>query len=447
MNSTQTQVWRPEDDTRPTAECPEGLPIFRPDILDFIEQKTQGLSGELRKLSMDLHSNPELAFEEKHAHDVLTEFMSTQGFQVESHYLLPTAWLATFRHGERGRTVGINSEMDALPGVGHACGHNLIAIAGVAVACAMKAALERFDISGTVKLLGTPAEEAAVGKIILLQKGAYDNMDICLMCHPAPGPKGSVSLSSSLAIKGFEAEYFGHTAHAALSPWEGVNALDAAVLAYNNVNALRQHLKPDIRVHGIFKGKDWVTNIIPDYAMYHVAVRAPTLARQEAAAERSVFRSGALATGCTSKITSTVHMYDLRQNKVLGEEVANIVRSRYGTVDYEWGIASASTDFGNVSYEIPSLHPGFGGRTFFSFFVMGAHSRCFHLSAIPTIIGGGNHTREFATAAATMAAHEACLDVSKALAVTGVRYLIDVDFHDRVQREFERDKVAREMIN
>ncbi|THU88083.1 bacterial exopeptidase dimerization domain-containing protein, partial [Dendrothele bispora CBS 962.96] len=331
------------------------------------------------------------------------------------------------KHGEGGRTVGVNSEMDALPGIGHACGHNLIAIAGVAVACAMKTALEKFDVSGSIQLLGTPAEEAATGKVVLLEKGAYKDMDVCVMCHPAPGPKGSVALSSSLAVSAFEAEYFGHTAHAALSPWEGINALDAAVLAYNNVNALRQQLKPNVRVHGILKGKDWTINIIPDYAMYSIAVRAPTRAQQEAARARVLpcLEASAGATGCKSKISETIQMFDLRQNKALGDEVANIICSRYGTIDREYGIASASTDFGNVSYELPSLHPGF---------------------AIPTVPGGGNHTPEFAKAAATVEAHEACLDISKALAATGIRVFIDDEFFEEVKRTFEEDKALRETV-
>ncbi|KAK7461001.1 hypothetical protein VKT23_008928 [Stygiomarasmius scandens] len=422
----QAQIWRPEDTTRPVAVQP-GTPVYKPDILDYIEEEIQELSGKLREISLDIHDNPELAYKEKHAHDVLTNFMSTQGFTVQTSYLLPTAWLATFKRGEGGRTIGVNSEMDALPGIGHACGHNLIAIAGVAVACAMKAALEHFDISGTIQLLGTPAEEAATGKVVLLEKGAYKDMDVCLMCHPAPGPKGSVALSSSLAVSAFEAEYFGHTAHAALAPYEGINALDAAVLSYNNVNALRQQLKPDVRVHGIFKGKDWAINIIPDYAMYSIGVRAPTRAQQQAAAKRVLpcLEAGAKATGCKFKVATTVQMYDLRQNKVLGDEVANIVRSRYGTIDHEYGIASASTDFGNVSYELPSLHPGF---------------------AIPTVVGGGNHTPEFAKAAATIEAHEACLDISKALAATGLRVLSDADFYKQVLEAFEEDKVTREIV-
>ncbi|THV08023.1 hypothetical protein K435DRAFT_709295 [Dendrothele bispora CBS 962.96] len=440
MSSSKVVPWRPDDGSKPTPEEP-GSDTFRPEILDLIEHKIDELSDDLRRLSLDIHAHPELGFEEVYTHDVLSSFMSKQGFEVKTHYLLDTAWLATFKHGKGGRTIGVNSEMDALRGIGHACGHNLIAIAGVAVACAMKAVLERFDISGTIQLLGTPAEEGGGGKCDLLDRGAYKDMAICLMhvfkyhllfvvlktyqrCHPAPGPTGSVSLSSCLAAQQCEVEYFGHTAHAALSPWEGINALDAAVLAYTNIGALRQQLKPNVRVHGIFEGRDWATNIIPDYAKYSFWVRSTNRVDQETAFKRVLpcLEASAKATGCNHKITMKKQFLDIRQNKALGDEVARIVRSRYGAIDYEWGIKDASTDFGNVTYEIPSLHPGF---------------------AIPTIENGGNHTSAFERAAATIEAHNACLDVSKALATTGIRALIDDEFFSEVQRAFEEDKKVR----
>ncbi|KAK0220964.1 hypothetical protein EDD85DRAFT_862726 [Armillaria nabsnona] len=428
--SSPVQAWRPEDTGKPTPERPSVGGIFRPDIMAAIEQRIAELDTDLRALSLDIHEHPEIGYEERRTHDVLTNFMDKQGFEVERHYLLPsqTAWKATFKHGRGGRTIGVNSEMDALKGIGHGCGHNLIAIAGVAVACAMKAAFEKFNISGAIELLGTPAEEGGDGKVHLLEQGAYKNMAACIMCHPAPGPIGSVSLSSCLALHRIQVQYFGHTAHAALSPWEGVNALDAAVLGYNNISALRQQLKPTHRVHGIFhEGKDWQTNVIPDFAEFVCYVRAPTRAEVQSTLKRVLpcFEGAAMASGCTIKTEDYGATHDLRQNKALGDEVANIVRSKYGSIDYEWGIKSASTDFGNVSYELPSLHPGF---------------------AIPTEENGGNHTPGFTRAAATIEAHYACLDVSKALAATGVRVVIDDRFFKRVQNAFEEDKIVRDMI-
>ncbi|KAF8065234.1 hypothetical protein FPV67DRAFT_1782182 [Lyophyllum atratum] len=421
-------VWNPEDKAKAAPTRPNGAEdIYRPDILEHIEASIKDLDSQLRELSLDIHAHPEIRFEERHAHDVLTAFMTKHGFEVTKHYHLDTAWLATFTHGEGGRTIGVNSEMDALPGVGHACGHNLIAISGVGVAIAIKKALQKFDIAGKVALLGTPAEEGGSGKVILLEKGAYNDMSACLMCHPAPGPIGSVSLSSCLALERLNVEYFGHTAHAALSPWEGKNALDAAVLGYNNISALRQQLLPTHRVHGIFEGKDWAPNIIPDYAKMICYVRAPTRSELQVTLKRVLpcFEAAGLATGCEVKITIEGGTYDLRQNKALGDEVANIITAKYGAVDYEWGIKSASTDFGNVTYALPSLHPGF---------------------AIPTVKDGGNHTPGFETAAASIEAHYACLDVTKALAATGMRVLIDDEFLGKVKKAFEEDSEIRSLL-
>ncbi|KAJ3518876.1 hypothetical protein NMY22_g13463 [Coprinellus aureogranulatus] len=420
-----TRVWRPDDAQKPAPVKAGATELYRPDILETIERKIKELDPELRELSLDIHSHPELGYEEFYAHDAYTTFMIKHGWTVDKQYKIPTAWRATFEVGSGGRTIGVNSEMDALKGIGHACGHNLIGISGVAVAIAIREALEKHNLAGKIVLLGTPAEEGGSGKVVLLNKGAYEGMDACLMCHPAPGPVGSVSLSSCLALQRITVEYRGHTAHAALSPWEGKNALDAAVLGYNNISALRQQLRPTHRVHGIIEGKDWAPNIIPDFARFICYVRAPTVKEKEETVKRVLpcFHAAALATGCTVEITETgLSTADLRQNKALGEEVANIVLNKYGAVDYTWGIAGASTDFGNITYVLPSLHPGF---------------------AIPTVLDGGNHTPQFTQAAATIEAHNACLDVSKALAATGVRVLIDDEFFAKVKQTFEEDKAIR----
>ncbi|KAI0685176.1 hypothetical protein BC835DRAFT_1385632 [Cytidiella melzeri] len=339
--------------------------------------------------------------------------MKKQGFEVTPHHHLETAWVATFTKGHGGRTIGVNSEMDALPGVGHACGHNLIAIAGVAVACAIKAVLQEHNMSGKVVLLGTPGEEGGGGKVILLEKGAYEGMDACLMCHPAPGPPSSASLSSCLAIQRKIVEYRGHTAHAALAPWEGQNALDAAVSAYTSITLLRQQIKPSHRIHGIFEGKDWAPNVIPDNAKMIWYMRGQTWAEVQALVPRveACFQAAALATACKVEIGDGGATYDLRQNVALGDEFARVFCSQFGTVDYKFGIFSASTDFGNVTYALPALHPSF---------------------AIPTVPQGGNHTRAFTESAASPESHVACLNVSKALAAVGVRVLTDDAFFGEV---------------
>ncbi|KAG2136021.1 hypothetical protein DEU56DRAFT_806055 [Suillus clintonianus] len=416
-------VWRPEDDPDIRPPKQEGQ-VYRPDMLNVIDTTLDGLSSELRALSLDIHGHPELKYEERYAHDAYTAFMEKHGFAVTKNYHLETAWVATYTHGQGGHVLGVNSEMDALPGIGHACGRNLIGISGVAVALAAKAAMERLNIDGKVVLLGTPAEEGGSGKVILCEKGAYDEMDVCFMSHPAPGPRHSISLSGCLAISRITVEYQGHTAHAGLSPWEGLNALDAAVLAYNNVSLLRQQIKPTHRVHAIFEGKDWGPNIIPDHAIMQCLVRAPTTSEVEDTRKRviSCFEAAALASGCKVQVTIGSVGNEIRQNKALGDELADVVLKRYGCIDYEWGMKNASTDFGKISYLMPSLHSSF---------------------SIPTIPAGGNHTPGFTEAARSEASHDACLVVSKALAAVGMRVLTDDVFFQKVKDTFEEDKKLR----
>lgn len=399
-----------------------GLPSsndsIRGEIRYTIETVIDTLDSSLRSLSLEIHSHPELMFEEIFAHRLLSDYMESHGFSVTRHYLgLKTAWKAEYTHGQGGRTLGINSEMDALPEIGHACGHNLIAISGVGVALAIKSALETYNVPGTVVLLGTPAEEGGGGKIILLERGAYKGMNACLMCHPSPGPELSSFVVSSLAMQSIDAEFFGQSAHAGNAPWEGANALDAAFLAYSSVSVLRQQIKPDHRVNGVINGSERAANVIPDYAKMRWYVRAPTRDQLTQLTERvcACFEGAALATSCRLKITKNTPYYDLRQNSILAGAFSHTICQEYGMNVGQYP-SGASTDFGNVSYVLPSLHPAF---------------------AIPTRPNGGNHSPAFTDSARTTEAHKACMLTTKALACTGFRVLEDNIFFIRVQEAFE----------
>lgn len=387
-------------------------------IRHTIETVLDTLDSSLRSLSLQIHSHPELMFEEIFAHNLLCDYMESHGFSVTRHYLgLKTAWKAEYTHGKGGRTLGINSEMDALPEIGHACGHNLIAISGVGVALAIKSALETHNVPGTVVLLGTPAEEGGGGKIILLERGAYKGMDACLMCHPSPGPELSSFVVSSLAMQSIDAEFFGQSAHAGNAPWEGANALDAAFLSYSSVSVLRQQIKPDHRINGVINGSERAVNVIPDYAKMRWYVRAPTRDQLTQLTERvsACFEGAALATSCRLKITKNTPYCDLRQNSILASAFSHAICQESGVNAGQYP-SGASTDFGNVSYVLPSLHPAF---------------------AIPTRPNGGNHSPAFADSARTTEAHKACMITTKALACTGFRVLQDNEFFMRVREVFE----------
>ncbi|KAF5383562.1 hypothetical protein D9615_003763 [Tricholomella constricta] len=420
-------------------------PLLDADIVKTIETTLDRLDTPLRDLSLKIHSYPELAFEEKYAHKIMTDFMEEHGFKVTRHYAgLRTAWHAEFTVGKGGRVLGVNSEMDALPGIGHACGHNLIAICGLGIAIAVKTALVAHSVAGKVIILGTPAEEGGGGKIVLLKKDAYREMDVCLMAHPAAGALNSSSNGITGAAQSMFIEFTGRTAHAAAAPWEGKNALDAAVVAYSAISALRQQIKPDHRIHGVVEGSNWTANTIPDNARLTYIVRAPNKAELTELAERVVgcFQGAAASSGCKVKVELAPAYLDLRQNSALAREFSINAISRYNMTINEIGSA-ASTDFvsmslhfsqvhpfniillftqGNVSYEIPSLHP---------------------LYAIPTSPNGGNHTAAFTRSAHTREAHAATMNVTRGLALTGFRVLFDTSFFKEVKGAFELDKTVR----
>ncbi|EMD39321.1 hypothetical protein CERSUDRAFT_112965 [Gelatoporia subvermispora B] len=424
-------TYRPASDKPPAYTAPPADELYRPEVLTTIEESLEQLAPALRKLSLDISTHPELGFEERFAHDLLTNFMAKHGFAVTPHYRgLSTAWRAAYTHvpkreraaddsSERPhRVIGVNAEMDALPGIGHGCGHNLIAMAGVGTAVAIKAALQAHDVQGTVVLLGTPAEEGGGGKQILLDNGAYDEMDACIMCHPTDGPDNSTWVAPSLASQPIDVEFFGHGSHASSAPWNARNALDAAFLAYSSVSVLRQQILPSHRVHGIVTGRDWSPNVIPDYAKMRWIVRAPSWSELNVLRGRVMkcFEAAAHATACELKVRTGIGYYDVRENDVLGQEYIDVTQGRWGMSAWPSGEMRASTDFGNVSYALPAIHP---------------------LFSIPTEPNGSNHTAEFAESARQPEAHDAALKVSKGLAAVGFRFLDDERFARAVDDAFE----------
>ncbi|KAF3771399.1 Zn-dependent exopeptidase [Cryphonectria parasitica EP155] len=208
----------------------------------------------IKDINDKIHAAPELAYEERQAHDNIVSALEGLGFAVEQHaFGLETAFCA--ERGQGGRLVIFNAEYDALPGIGHACGHNLIASASFAAFLGVAAALEKSGVQGRVRLLGTPAEEGGGGKLKLIEAGAYKNCSACLTVHPGPGyrlssPVRGVSYVPMLANVKKRVSFTGKEAHAAIAPWEGVNALDAVCLSYNAIAMLRQQIRPYERLHG-----------------------------------------------------------------------------------------------------------------------------------------------------------------------------------------------------
>jgi amidohydrolase len=312
---------------------------------------------ELRAIAKWMYENPELAFEEYESSARLSAFLANNGFDVRyPAYGLDTAFEATA--GSGGPRVVICAEYDALPQVGHACGHNIIATSSLGAGIALAGLAEELGVRVTV--LGTPAEEGGGGKIDLIEAGAFEDAAAAMMVHPSPRDLADPRM---LAAQGFTATFHGKTAHAASAPHVGVNALDAFVSAYNNVSTLRQQFEQGDRVHGVIDDGGAAPNIIPDRTVSRWIVRAQTATRFEVLRTKvlACFEAAATATGCRLEVEFEGEPYrDVISNPTLtalfvsnatalGREMPTFAESGIET--------AASTDMGNVSHVLPSIHP------------------------------------------------------------------------------------------
>ena len=369
---------------------------------------------QLRKLSDGIWSCPELNFKEYKAHNLLTGFLEEKGFSVERSYTgIETAFRATFGSGRPN--VCVICEYDALPEIGHACGHNLIAEAGVAAGLGLKAALESSDApKGRLTVMGTPAEEGGGGKEYLIRNGAFKDVDIALMVHPAPYSTTNPLFNDRTQLI---VTYTGKAAHAAAFPWEGVNALDAAVMAYTSISVLRQQMKPTWRVHGVITNGGAKPNIIPEKAVIEYYIRAPNKTELAMLREKmeACFEAAAKATSCSVEIVEpTPTYYDVINNPTLVRRYGENW-SALGAKFEDCINTCASTDMGNVSYAVPSLHP---------MYAIGSGSEV-------------NHTREFTAVANTPGAHAETLVAAKAMAHTCIDVLTMDGLLEEIKKEFK----------
>ncbi|MDJ0954719.1 MAG: M20 family metallopeptidase [Acidimicrobiia bacterium] len=319
-----------------------------------------GVAEELVEISHWMYHNPEIAFEEVNTSRRLVEFLTAQGFEVEyPSFGLDTAFAA--RAGTEGPEVVICAEYDALPEVGHACGHNIIATAALGAGVALKDLAT--ELGFRVRVQGTPAEEAYGGKVDLINNGAFEGATLSMMIHPSPS---DVVDPAFLGVAHIDVEFYGKESHAAFAPQLGVNALDAAVQAYVNISTLRQAMYPTDKVHGVIEYGGGAPNVIPAYTKMAWYVRAGTKARLEELYEKVVacFAAAATATGCRYEVTQRGHTYvDLISDPLMVELYQNnstaLGRPLERGADRDPG-AAGSTDMGNVSHEVPSIHPMLG---------------------------------------------------------------------------------------
>ncbi|MGD9702648.1 MAG: M20 family metallopeptidase [Acidimicrobiia bacterium] len=372
------------------------------------------LAPVLLDVAHRIHDRPELAFEEHFAHELLTDAIEQQGHSpVRGVYDVSTAFAA--EAGTSGPRVAVLCEYDALPEIGHACGHNVIAAAGLGAGLAAAAVAER--AGGRIFIIGTPAEEGGGGKIVMARHGAFDGLDAAMMVHPADA---DLIHMDAIAIQQLEVAFHGRAAHAAAAPHEGRNALDAAVLGYMNIAALRQHILPTERIHGIFtKGGD-KPNIVPKEAAMQWYVRSPTSTSLQPLKHRvlACLEGSAHACGCTMSSEWDDFPYaDMRDNgPLVASYAANAAQIGRVVADPDQlgRHVVGSTDMGNVSYLVPSIHP--------------------MVQVAPA--GVPIHTPEFATWARREEGDRAVLDGAKAMAMTAVDLWSDAQLRESVAAAF-----------
>jgi amidohydrolase len=371
----------------------------------------------LLELSHAIHINPELAFEERAAAALLCESLRRAGLDVASGvYGLETAFETEFGDDATAGCVALLAEYDALPEIGHACGHNLIATASVGAGIALASLAPH--LPGRVRVIGTPAEEHGGGKELMARRGAFEGVDAALMFHPS-----SLNLINMpcICMSEVEVTYHGVAAHAAAMPERGINALDALVIAYQGIGALRQHIQANERLHGIITDGGQAPNIVPETAAGRFYVRASNSSDLAVLKQRAenCFRAGATATGATVEVVwGEVDYLDIRYNAPLAESFrANAEKLGREFFPYDRLPASVqgSTDMGNVSQQVPSIHP----------MLAAAPLHC-------TI-----HNPEFEKWAGSEMGDAAALDGAKALAMTAIDFLCDSDLRQRTRDYFD----------
>jgi len=382
-----------------------------------VDREIERITDLLLEVSHDIHAHPELGYEEHHAHEALCVAAEKSGAPVEIErgaYGLDTAF--SMAAGGHGPSVAVVCEYDALPGIGHACGHNVIGSAGLGAGLATAALAEQ--LGGRLRILGTPAEEGGGGKIAMIANGALEGIDAALMVHPAGE---DLPAMDTLANAQLQVNYTGAAAHAASAPWEGINALDAAVLGYNAVAALRQHIKPDERIHGVFTDGGDKANIVPQTAGAHWMVRSPTLAGLERLKPRVVacLEGAARAAGCEIELVWVGPVYAdvVTNDAMIGAYARNaeLVGRPLKFGDDARQRVTGSTDLGNMSHLVPAIHP------------------MIQVSPPEVVI----HTPEFERCAGSAPGDAAVIDGARIMAHTVVDLWSDADLLGAVKAEFD----------
>jgi len=376
-----------------------------------VKQTVESHKRQIIQLSVNIHDNPELGFKEDRAAAWLTNYLEDNGFHVERGIAgLPTAFRATY--GQESPRVALLAEYDALPKVGHGCGHNIIGVSAVGAGVASKHTVDQ--LGGSIMVMGTPGEEVLGGKIDLVKAGAFAEVDVAMIVHP---DTSNMPTQNALAASTLEAEFFGRPAHAASQPHKGINALDAMVLAFNAINSLRQHIRGDARIHGIITDGGEAPNIVPAHSAATFLVRALDGDYLAELKDRVLhcFKGAAMASGARLEYSWKNRPYaPMKNNMNLAGLFKQNLESLGRTVDdFDHRSGLGSTDMGNVSQVVPSIHPTIA------------------IAPREVLL----HSPEFATATVSEAGHNGLLDAAKAMAMTVVD-ILQPGTLDEIRQEF-----------
>ena len=371
---------------------------------------------QLSELSLKIHSNPELGFQEVKASDWLTRYLEENGFSVERGICeLSTAFRASYGKGKPA--IATLAEYDALPDLGHACGHNLIATCAVGAGVASKLAIDQFG--GSILVIGTPAEELYGGKVKMAENGAFNDLDAAMMVHPGTN---DTATTHALAAQTLSVEFFGKSAHAAAQPEAGINALEAMIQSFTAINSLRQHIKSTARIHGIITDGGQAPNVVPAHSAGRFIVRADdnTYFSELKQKVLNCFIGAATASGARLEYKWSNVYYDSMRNNLI---LAQLFAQNMGFLGRNIALSEpnggfGSTDMGNVSQLVPSIHP--------------------RVAIAGKEIAG--HSPQFALAASSEAGTKGMLDAAKALAMTVVDLIANAETVTKVKDEFNQGK-------
>jgi amidohydrolase len=380
---------------------------LKPKVKDSVELQRQ----QLIQLSLNIHDNPELGFEEEKAVTWLTSYLEDSGFHVERGIAgLATAFRGTY--GQGGPRIALLAEYDALPKMGHGCGHNIIAASAVGAALASKSIIDQ--LGGSVVVLGTPGEEVFGGKIDMVKSEVFKEIDVAMIIHP--NLRNMVTIQA-LACSSLEVEFFGQPAHAAAQPYKGINALEAMILAFTSINSLRQHIRSEGRIHGIITDGGEAPNVVPAHSAAVFLIRAPDDEYLTELKDKvlNCFTGASVASGARLEYRWRDRAYaPMKNNAILAQLFSQNLESLGRHVEaFDPRFGFGSTDMGNVSQVVPSIHPTIA-------------------IASPEVF---IHTQEFASAAASEAGHEGLMDAAKAMAMT-VADILQPGMLDKIKQEF-----------